>query len=89
MKAENYATRRDGVIIGLDQEVTTDYDRCAGRIFVVCKITAWEICESGHLVLVYLKGEPGRTLKGVEGLGLDTNWFKPHHATAESQGDKD
>lgn len=79
-----HATRRDGVEIKVGQQVTTDFHpECVGRVFIVIKFTPYN-CESGYMCLTHLDGAQDRELKGSSGLGLDTNWFKPHDARTKS-----
>ena len=78
-----HAARRDGVVISVGQRVTTNYSpHCDGRVFIVEEIIKWPTCESGFMVMVHLEHEPARKLKGVGGVGLDTNWFKIYQCEA-------
>jgi len=79
------ATLRDGTTLEIGDEVETNFHKsCMGKIFIVCEIHPYDTCESKSMVVVHLKGEPGRRLEGFkkEGhvsdrpLGIDTNWFK-------------
>ena len=71
------AKKRNGETIEVGDEVTTNWtSHCEGKVFVVEKITShFNLCESGHLVLVHLKEDVERKLKGFTGNGIDTNHF--------------
>ncbi len=76
------ATRRDGVVLTVGDKVTTDYHpACAGCVFTIATITPFDACESGHMIMAHLEHDAHRELRGT-GLGLDANWFKPHHDNA-------
>ncbi len=68
---------RNADFIEEGDEVLTDFHHtCAGVTFVVEKITPYDVCESGFLVLVHVKDNIERKMAGHTGMGLDTNWFK-------------
>lgn len=77
------AILRDGSELKIGDEITTNLSKkCEGEIFVVCEINPWPICESGFLVVVYLKSDPERKILGFkkEGVdlgpdGIDSNYF--------------
>lgn len=84
------ATRRDGTVLKVGDHVTTDYHpACAGRVFIIEVITPWTTCESGHMILVHVEHEQHRKLNGEAGVGLDTNWFHPHHGSKDTTGHSD
>lgn len=77
IKTEQIAIQRDGTELRVGDLVETDYhSKCAGVIFEVEKLTPWETCESGMMVLVHVQGSPDRKLKTSWPEGLDANWFK-------------
>lgn len=78
----DFATLRDGTVLNLGDEVTTDYRGCKGYTFIVCEINPYEYCESKTMVVAHLKDSPQRRIRspfaGRDGRpdGLDANWFK-------------
>lgn len=71
------AIDRHGNVVRLADEVETNYHpNCIGRVFVVSEIIPWDNCESGFMILAHLKDSRERVIRGVNGQGLDTNWFK-------------
>lgn len=81
------ARRRDGTVLKVGDPVTTDYHpACAGRVFIIERITPWPTCESGHMILVHVENELHRKLNGEAGVGLDTNWFHLHHGSTNTKG---
>ena len=94
---------RDGSIIGIGDEVVTDfYKACIGLIFVVEQITTHDTCESGTLVVAALKDDRSKKLLGLkkEGLtfkdGIDANHFRkvgppaePEPAEAQGHGSEE
>ena len=77
------AKLRDGTILRIGDDVTSNYRGCVGHEFTICQINPYESCESGFMVVAHLKGSPDRPIKspfaGKDGRpeGIDTNWFKP------------
>lgn len=76
------ATKRDGTILKIGDEVTTKWRGCEGFVFIISEINPYDSCESGSMVVAHLKGEPERVIKskfaGKDGRppGLDANWFE-------------
>lgn len=81
---KSVATLRDGCTITIQDEVTTRYPGCKGKVFVVIGMEPYEKSESGMMVIVEEKGNPENKLLGlsVPGYnkpcpdGLDANWFR-------------
>lgn len=66
------ATLRDGTTLKINDEVEcTAYPQCAGQTFIICEITPWPHCESGFMVVAFLKGDPERKIKGFQKEGID------------------
>lgn len=71
------AIDRDGNVIRIGDHVSTDFHpSCVDRVFVVFEINRHDNCESGFMILAHLKDSREREIRGVNGQGLDTNWFK-------------
>jgi len=67
------AKNRHGEVFSENEEVkiwSTYHPKVTDRIFIIKDITAFEACESGHMIQVIDK-ETGNPLKSK----LDTNWF--------------
>jgi hypothetical protein len=76
------ARLRDGSVIFEDDEVNMNpglqgpHSGHESKPFVIEKMTPWETCESGMLIIAALKENKDIKTIGFSGNGIDANWFK-------------
>lgn len=75
------AKLRDGSILTVGERVSCLLKGCRDHVFIIEKISKFDCCESGTLVLVHLEEDPSRKINSKVKKdmkmppGIDANWF--------------